>query len=48
VATASRPVIESTAPEALAADVALLEKRDRPLRGARVARVPRRKRRPAP
>ena len=47
VATASRPVIEPTAPEALAADVALLE-RDRPLRGAPVPRVPRRKRRPTP
>ena len=41
VATASRPVIETTAPEALAADSDLLE-RER-LRGA-PARVPRRKR----
>ena len=44
VATASRPMIETAAPEALAADSDLLE-RDR-LRGA-PARVPRRKRRPS-
>ena len=42
VATASRPVLETGAPEALAADADLLE-RDRSLRGA-PARVPRRKR----
>src|SRR5262245_53854822 len=43
VATASRPVIETTAPEALAADADLLERDRDPLRGA-PALVPRRKR----
>jgi hypothetical protein len=42
VATASRPVLETPAPEALTAEVELLE-RERPVRGA-PARVPRRKR----
>jgi hypothetical protein len=46
VATASRPVLEPTVPEVLAADVDLLE-RDRKRRGA-PARVPRRKRPPTP
>jgi hypothetical protein len=46
VATASRPVLETSATETLAADADLLE-RERPLRGA-PARVPRRKRPPTP
>ena len=46
VATASRPALETSATETLAADADLLE-RERPLRGA-PARVPRRKRPPIP
>jgi len=45
VATASRPVLETTAPEVLAVDSELLE-RDRGLRGAPAGR-PRRRKRPS-